>query len=60
MKGYTKTSDAHECDHRFGENTSIAIGMTQIQRNDGNARINIMSAMVPGSPKIIEKVLISR
>jgi len=58
-KGRTKSWEAHERDQEFGENESIDIGKSQRLRNEGNARINKVSAMKPGLAKIIEKVRIS-
>jgi hypothetical protein len=60
VKDRTKFSESHQPDQHFGENKSIDIGKSQIHRNDGNARINKMSPMRPGLPKINEKVCISR
>jgi hypothetical protein len=60
MKDSTKSSDAHECDHQFGENSNIAIGMSQIQQNEDDVWLNIVSAMTPHSPKLIQNVLMSR
>jgi len=59
VQGRTKSWEAHERDHQFGENESIAIGKSQILRKEGNARINKVLAMKPGLAKIIEKVRIS-
>jgi len=59
VKGRTKSSEAHERNQRFGENASIDSGKSQRLRNEGNARINKVSAMKPGLAKIIEKVHIS-
>ena len=55
MKGHTKSWEAHECDQQFGENGSIDIGKIQRLRNEGNARINKVSAMKQGLAKIIQK-----
>jgi len=57
--GRTKSWEAHERDQQFGENESIDIGKSQRLRKEGNARINKVSAMRPGLPKIFEKVRIS-
>jgi hypothetical protein len=59
VKGHTKSWEAHERDHQFGENESIDIGKSQRLRKEGNARINKVLAMRPGLAKIIEKVRIS-
>jgi len=59
VKGRTESWEAHECDLQFGENESIDIGKSQRLRNEGNARINKVSAMKPCLAKIIEKVGIS-
>jgi len=59
VKGHTKSWEAHECDHQFGENESIDIGKSQRLRKEGTARINKVLAMRPGLAKIIEKVRIS-
>jgi hypothetical protein len=59
VKSCTKSCEAHERDQQFGENESIVIGKSQSLRNQGNSRINQVSAMRPGLAKIIEKVLIS-
>jgi len=58
-KGRTKSWEAHERDHQFGENESMDIRKSQRLRKEGNARINKVSAMKPGLAKIIEKVRIS-
>jgi len=57
VKGCTKSWEAHECDHQFGENESIDIGKSPRLGKEGNARINEVSAMRPGLAEIIEKVL---
>jgi len=59
VKGRTKWLEAHERDEQFGENESTEIGKSQRLREEGNARINKVSAMRPGLAKIIEKVRIS-
>jgi len=59
VKGRTKSWEDHERDQQFGENESIDIGKSQRLRKEGYARINKVSAMRPGSAKIIEKVHIS-
>jgi hypothetical protein len=58
-KDRTKSWEAHECDQQFGKNKSIGIGKSQTLRNEGNARINKVSAVRPGLSNIIEKVRIS-
>jgi len=60
VKGLTKTWEAHERDQQFGENTSPDIWSSQWLREEGNARINKVSAMRPGLAKIIDKVRISK
>jgi hypothetical protein len=60
VQGRTKSWEAHERDQQFGENESIGIGKSQRFRNEGNARINKVSAMRPGLPKIIDTIHISR
>jgi len=59
VKGSTKSCEAHQRDQQFGENECIDIGKSERLRTDGNARINKVSAMNPGLPKIIEEVPIS-
>jgi hypothetical protein len=59
IKGRPKSWEAHERDQQFGENENIDIGKSQRLRKEGNARINMVSAMRPGLAKIIEKVCIS-
>jgi len=59
VKGRTKSWEAHVHDQRFGENESIDIEKCPRLREEGNARINKVSAMKPGLVKIIEKVCIS-
>jgi hypothetical protein len=56
VKGRTKSREAHEGDQQFGENESTDIGQSQRLRKEGNARINMVSAMRPGLAKIIGKV----
>jgi len=56
----TKMWEAHKLDQQLGEIESIDIGISQILRKEGNARINKVSAMRPGLAKMIEKVPISR
>jgi len=60
VKGCTMSWEAHERNQQFGENESVHIGKSQRLGNEGNARINKLSAMKPGLEKIIEKVHISR
>jgi len=59
VKGRTKSWEAHDRVQQFGENESIDIGKSQRLQKEGNARINKVSAIKPGLPKIIEKVRIS-
>jgi len=59
VKGRTKSWEVHEHDQQFGQNESIDIGKSQRLREEGNARINEVSAMRPGLTKIIKKVCIS-
>jgi len=59
VKGRTKSWQANERDQQFGENESIDFGKSQRLRNEGNARINKVSAKIPGLAKIIGKVRIS-
>jgi hypothetical protein len=56
VKSRTKSWEAHEHDQQFGNNESIDIGKCQRPRNEGNARMNMVSAMTPRLAKIIEKV----
>jgi hypothetical protein len=56
VKGCTTFWEAHEHDQQFGEIESTDIGKSQRHRKEGNARINLVSAMRPGLAKIIEKV----
>jgi hypothetical protein len=58
VKGRSMSSEADVRDQQFGENESIDIGKSQRLRQEGNARINKVSAMKPGLAKIIEKVRI--
>jgi len=48
VKGRTKSWEAHERNQQFGENESTDIGESQTPREEGNARINKVSAMKPG------------
>jgi len=59
VKCCTKSWEAHQRDQQLIENESTDIGKNQRLRKEGNARINKVSAMRPGSAKIIEKVCIS-
>jgi hypothetical protein len=59
VQGRTQSWEADGCDQQFGENESIDVGQSQRLREEGNARINKVSAMKPGLGKIIEKVPIS-
>jgi len=59
VKGHTKSLEASEREHQFGQNESRDIGKSQRLRKEGNARINTVSAMRPGLAKIIVKVRIS-
>jgi len=56
VKAGTKSWEAHERVHQFGENESIDIGQSQRLRKEGHARINKVSAMNPGLAKVIAKV----
>jgi len=58
VKGRTKSWEAHEHDQQFRENESVDIWKSQTLREEGNARINKVSAMKSGSAKIIERVRI--
>jgi len=58
VNGHTKSWEAHECNHQFGENGSIQIGKSQRLRKEGNARNNNVLAMRPGLAKMIESVWI--
>ena len=60
VKGCTKSWEAHERDQQFGENESLDVGKSPSLREEGNVRINEVSAMRPGLAKINEKVRISR
>jgi len=60
VKGCTKSLEAHERDQQSGENESTNIGKSQRQQKEGNARLNMVSAMRPGLAKMIEQVCISR
>jgi len=59
VQGRTKSWEAHEHDHQFGEIESTDFGKSQTLREVGSARIHKVSAMRPGLAKIIEKVCIS-
>jgi len=56
----TKSWVAHEPNQQIGENESIEIGKSQWLREEGNARINKVSAMTSGVAEIIVTVRISR
>ena len=60
VKGRTRSWEAHECDQQFGKNESIDNGKSQRHREEGNTRINMVSAMGAGLAKIIGKVRTSR
>jgi len=60
VKRCTKSWEAHEHDHQFGENESVHIGKSQRLRKESNARINKVSAKRQGLAQIIEKVRNSR
>jgi len=45
VKGHAKSWEAHERNQQFGENESTDIGKNQTLPKEGNARINIVSAM---------------
>jgi len=59
VTGRTKSWEAPERNPQCEENENIDIGKSQRLRKEGNARINKVSAVKPGSAKIIEKVRIS-
>jgi len=59
-KGCTLSWQTHQRNQQFGENESINIGKSKRPRQEGNPRINKVSAMRPGLAKIIEKVPTSR
>jgi hypothetical protein len=59
VKGCTESWEARERDQQFGENESTDIGKSRRLEKEGNARINMVSAMRPRLRKIIEKVHIS-
>jgi len=48
VKGRTKSWEALEHDHQFGENEKIDIGKSKRLQKQGNTRINKVSAMKPG------------
>jgi hypothetical protein len=60
VKGYTRTSEAHEWDQQCGENEHIDNGKSQKLRTEGNATINQVLAIRPGLAKIIVKLHTSR
>jgi hypothetical protein len=57
--GRTKSWEAHMRIQQLGENESIDIGKSQRLRQEGNARINKVSAVIPGVANIVGKVRIS-
>ena len=59
VTGPTKWWEADERDQQFGDNERIGIGKSQWLGKEGNAKINMVSAMLPGLAKISEKVCIS-
>jgi hypothetical protein len=59
VKGLTKSLEPHNRDQQIGENECINIGKSPILPKEGNARINMVSAMKPGFAKIVGKVRIS-
>ena len=59
VKACNMSWEAHESEQQFGENDSTDIGKSQRLRKEGNAGINMVSAMRPGLVNIIEKVRIS-
>jgi len=60
VKGRTKSWEAHGRDQQSGENECTDVGNSQRLHQEGNARINKVSAMRPGLATIIEKLHISR
>jgi len=56
VEGRTRSWEALECNQQFVENESIDNGKSQRLPKGANATINTVSAMKPGSAKIIEKV----
>jgi len=60
VKDRTKSWEAHEPDQQFVETERTDIGNSQRLRQEGNARINMVSATKPGLAKIFEKVVIWR
>ena len=60
VNGRTKSWEAHECDYQFDEHDSILNGQCQRLREEGNARIDKVSAMRPGLVKILENVCITQ
>jgi len=57
--GLTKSWEAPERDHQFGENETTDIGKSEWLRKEGNAGVNKVSTIRPGLAIIIEKVRIS-
>jgi len=60
VKGHTMSWEAHERNQQIRENESVDIEKSQRLPNEGNIRINKVSAIEPGLAKIIEKVYIWR
>ena len=58
VKGHTMSWEAHERNQQIRENESVDIEKSQRLPNEGNIRINKVSAIEPGLAKIIEKVYI--
>jgi len=59
VKGRTKSWEAHECNKQFGKNQSMDNGKSHRLREEGNTRINKVSAMRLCFAKIIGKVCTS-
>jgi len=60
IEGHTKSWEAHQRDQQFGGNETPDHRKSQTLRKEGNARINMLSAMRQGLAKIIENVRNSR
>jgi cytochrome c peroxidase len=60
VNGRTTCLESHECNQQFGENEPIKNGKSQRLQIDGNASINMASAMRAGVAKIMENVHTSR
>lgn len=56
--GLQTSWEADDHDHQSGANVNIDIVESQNLRNEGNTRINKLSAIRPGMEKIVEKVRI--